>query len=422
MSGAGTIEEETGPYSGHEIANLVLQTIPENLKITVSAPVGAASIPVDSGIQPSGNLELTSALAAFSRALYKINSNGSYPNIEEMKYRQNEMREARNEVQGALFQLSDNRCNAFELRLRQLSSSWTFSLGSLATVVGGAGAIVSGDAARALSGASGALSGVNAEYQKDIMSSLTSSVIIPGIAKQRAGVRQEIANRRCMGIVSYPLSIAIADAIRYHSACSTDVGVAAAANSISQIHTQSLADVQQAVLAVQALSNTLNGSAGGKSASTAGTPKNASGSAQATPPTDGRTTSTGATSTTAPSSGSTAATGGTTITPPSGGSTVATAGTTAPTSPTAKELPQSGGATFAGSGISGQNNGSQNTPLIGDAVDLPECRSLDEDGLLPSVTTVTAKIGTSASKATNTATAPTLSNTTLGKSSQTVMY
>ena len=92
-------------------------------------------------------------------------------------------------------------------------------------------------------------SGVSAEYQRDMMSNLTTSVIIPGIEKQRSAVLGEIAQRRCLGVGSYPLTLAIADVVRFHGACSADMGIAAAGQAVSQTNTTSLdtllATVQQ---------------------------------------------------------------------------------------------------------------------------------------------------------------------------------
>lgn len=174
---------------------------------------------------------------------------------------QTQLRNARNTIQGYVISASSNRCNAFKNRLREQSTSTTFGLGSLAVGLSAAGAVISGGASQVLSGLAGGTSGINAEYNRDIMSGLTSGVIIPGIDVQRTAIMQEISNRRCLGVGSYPLTYALADAIRFHSACSTDVGIAVASSAISQTRTQTLAEVRDAIEAANGVTEELRKSA-----------------------------------------------------------------------------------------------------------------------------------------------------------------
>jgi hypothetical protein len=97
---------------------------------------------------------------------------------------------------------------------------------------------------------------VKGEFNSDLLSNVTSTVIVPGIDKQRADILQEITNRRCLGISSYNLMQALNDAIRYHAACSTDTGVAAAGSALSQSQkttSPSTADVANAIDTMTAL-------------------------------------------------------------------------------------------------------------------------------------------------------------------------
>ena len=57
--------------------------------------------------------------------------------------------------------------------------------------------------------------GVNGtdEFQKDFFNGLVTSVVIPGIDRQRADLRNNIAMNSCKGITDYPLTMAIAEAI-----------------------------------------------------------------------------------------------------------------------------------------------------------------------------------------------------------------
>ena len=204
---------------------------------------------IGSAYSPPGTppASVDSAIVGFSQTL------GDSPTASL----QNRMRDARNAIQGTLLAASNNRCNGFKIVLRERASNVGFSLGSLSTITGTAGAIVTAGSSRILSGIAGSFAGVNAQYQRDILSSLATSVIIPGIDQERGAILQEIADRRCAGVQSYDLTTAIVDALRYNSACSTDRGVAAAGVAISQARTQSLDDVLAALKAFSALQDAI---------------------------------------------------------------------------------------------------------------------------------------------------------------------
>ena len=88
----------------------------------------------------------------------------------------------RNTLQDRILLASQSRCGFYEEYLKRFQSHSAGMFGSLATILGGAGAIVTGaQGARLLSGAAGIASGVGAELQKDLFAGLASTVIIPGI-------------------------------------------------------------------------------------------------------------------------------------------------------------------------------------------------------------------------------------------------
>jgi hypothetical protein len=231
LSGAGVVLDKSfQPYD---------QTTLNTLIVAAAGRDGGKSRLADTS-------SLDATLGSFSQALYE--------NGKTSADLQNALRDARNQVQGALLTTSTNRCGAFKQVLRERSTTTNFVLGALTTSLGAAGAIVSGGASQALAGAAAAASGTNAEFNKDIMSNVTSSVIIPGIDKQRSAILQEILNRRCLGVSSYTLTQALADAVRYHAACATDVGVAAASSALSQSNkTTSLADAANTLATFKAM-------------------------------------------------------------------------------------------------------------------------------------------------------------------------
>lgn len=171
-------------------------------------------------------------------------------------------RSRRNEIQGVLLAASVQRCNVYKSYLRRIYTMTDFSLGSLATIFGGVGAIITGvQATHIFSGLASVSSGLRAEFNQDMLSNLTTSIIIPGIEKRRSEIMTEIAPRRCLSLPSYSLSTAIEDAIRFHGACATDVGIAVASTTISRSNEIGLDAVKSALQKandIQALALALN--------------------------------------------------------------------------------------------------------------------------------------------------------------------
>jgi hypothetical protein len=138
-------------------------------------------------------------------------------------------------LQDRILLASQSRCGFYKEYLKRFQSNSATFFGSLATILGGAGAIVTGaDGARALAGLAGISSGVGAEMQKDLFASVTSTVIVPGIEKRRAAILQNIINNRCQTPDRYTIGLALTDALAFHSACSMDVGIAEGGYAIKQ--------------------------------------------------------------------------------------------------------------------------------------------------------------------------------------------
>jgi hypothetical protein len=195
-------------------------------------------------------------------------------------------------------------------------------------------------------------SGINGEYQRDMLSSLATSVIIPGIDRQLASDRQEIAGRRCLGISSYPLPVAIADALRFHGDCTADTGIAAAGQSLATNKTNSLSDVASGVQAAMAVHQALYGTtkADTSQTSAAKTGSNAS---------QGNATAANGTSPTTPTPAT------------------ATAPGKNPSSTTNSAQSQT---TIAASG------GANSNPLLGESVPIDQCEPLSLEGTTNSKT------------------------------------
>ncbi len=133
---------------------------------------------------------------------------------------------ARNEIQDRLLASSEQRCDAYKKYLRHLDGSEGFVAGALGTALAGAGSIVTGaNTARLFSGLAGISNGIGAEAKQNIFSNLASSVIIPGIQKRRADLLQDMMKKRCHSVATYTVALAIADALKFHAACTMDVGM-----------------------------------------------------------------------------------------------------------------------------------------------------------------------------------------------------
>ncbi|WP_426994302.1 hypothetical protein [Methylomonas sp. CM2] len=138
----------------------------------------------------------------------------------------------RNAIQNKIIAASNQRCNAYLNYLQISYSDTNFMLGFLTTAAGGAGSIVSGAmAARALSGAAAVLSGTQAEVNQDYFYNQTVNIILTGITDARKSIINEIEGDAGRGVdggtnyLAYPIEKAIADAIRYHGACTIAKGV-----------------------------------------------------------------------------------------------------------------------------------------------------------------------------------------------------
>jgi hypothetical protein len=330
MAGAGVVLDK--PFEPYDEASL-------SRLIVASSPKGT--------VAPGKTLEET--VGNFSAALYTGTPSENL---------QNQMRDARNQVQATLLATSSNRCNAFKQLLRAKSTNTNFFLGSLASAAGAAGAIVTGGASQALSGVTAATNGVKGEFNADLLSNVTSTVIVPGIDKQRADILQEITNRRCLGISSYNLMQSLNDAIRYHAACSTDTGVAAAGSALSQSQkttSPSTADVANAIDTMTALNAKMKAAVASGPAQPDGKPKGHKATAAAGPP-----AASGTDSTAPKQAGGAGGNAADPSQPPSSDNT----------SPTTAQ--------------------SKTTTLLGEQIDYLQCPSLNPDGTLPATAIPTA--------------------------------
>jgi len=141
----------------------------------------------------------------------------------------------RNSIQERILAASNQRCNEYKKFLRQFEAEGNFLLGTATTVLGGLGAIFTPAATvRALSGSAAITSGTRAEFQEDFFQRLATHVITAGIDARRQELYRDMKDRQKEPYLTYTVSAAINDAVTYHSACNTVVGLQAANDSIQK--------------------------------------------------------------------------------------------------------------------------------------------------------------------------------------------
>nr|VFK40752.1 MAG: hypothetical protein BECKSD772F_GA0070984_10708 [Candidatus Kentron sp. SD]VFK46388.1 MAG: hypothetical protein BECKSD772E_GA0070983_10728 [Candidatus Kentron sp. SD] len=155
----------------------------------------------------------------------------------------------RNRIQDQIILASQQRCNLFKTFIKRVDTKTKSFTGSMATLLGGMGAIFTpASTARALSGSSAIFSGIGAEITQAYFSNVATHVIVPGIEAQRKTIRDAIGEKQLASIQDYPVEMAIADAVSFHGACSIDVGLKAAGNAIKEVRNPGLATMNKALI------------------------------------------------------------------------------------------------------------------------------------------------------------------------------
>lgn len=141
----------------------------------------------------------------------------------------------RNRVQDRLIGASNQRCSAYKVYLNRFDAYQQTGFGWATTILGGAAAIVGGlKDARILGGLAGVSSGMQAEISQGFLGNLASYVIVPGIELRRRAIHEEMMARRASE-TEYTLQAALADAARYHGACTLSVGLEQAKEAIQTV-------------------------------------------------------------------------------------------------------------------------------------------------------------------------------------------
>ena len=237
------IGSESEFFTAARLADIVEASY-QDTRRTPTAPDAKTTQTATTETEEEAVRRLDRAFANFARSTYVAGGSDEKNALLRSQYR---MRDARNTIQDQLIAASNNRCNVYKTQLTRFSTGTQFGLGSVATIAGGVGALLSGGATQAASAVAGIASGVNAEFQKDFMANVMTNVIIPGIDRQRADLRNQIVKNSCRSISEYPLPLAIAETIRYHGACNINVGIATSGQAVTRTQPDSLEAVLAAV-------------------------------------------------------------------------------------------------------------------------------------------------------------------------------
>lgn len=155
----------------------------------------------------------------------------SYDNRDPVRLAQR-----RNRVQDRLIGASNQRCSAYTVYLNRFDAYQQTGFGWATTLFGGAAAIVGGlKDARILGGLAGISSGFQAELAQGLLGNLASYVIVPGMELRRKEIMNEMNSRRTGDIGRYNLEAALADAGRYHGACTLVAGLEQAKDAIKTV-------------------------------------------------------------------------------------------------------------------------------------------------------------------------------------------
>lgn len=156
--------------------------------------------------------------ASFEDALAAFDRSGTGPDRAER----------RNAIVGAVLLASDKNCDVYleYLHGNQIAIKGFASVA--ATILGGAASVTTPERSSHLLAAIGtAATGVGGNLSEAVFSNRAVDVIVSGIRSERASLRQEIqGSMRAETYGDWPLSIAIADGLKYHGRCNAISGLA----------------------------------------------------------------------------------------------------------------------------------------------------------------------------------------------------
>lgn len=158
----------------------------------------------------------------------------------------------RRQIQDTIIAESNSLCGEYEQALNRFNQEGNFLFGSASTVLGGLGALFTDvTAARSLAGAASITSGVRSELNSDVFQQQAIQVITNGINSRRKRIAQIMACHVNDSLQNYTLERAVAQAFKYHEACSLIEGLEEANKATSQGSDVGLAAAHQTMHAIE---------------------------------------------------------------------------------------------------------------------------------------------------------------------------
>ncbi|MFT4925406.1 MAG: hypothetical protein ACI8WB_001499 [Phenylobacterium sp.] len=144
---------------------------------------------------------------------------------------------SRNNFVSYIMALSEQKCSEYKKFLVRDKQKIGTLFGSLTTLFAGTSAILThAHTAKVFAAASGVSSGINSVYDQERFAALAMEVITAGIDTRRTAIANETKGKFKTGLMEYPISAALADAMRFHGACSAVTGFEVAKESINRFH------------------------------------------------------------------------------------------------------------------------------------------------------------------------------------------
>jgi len=142
----------------------------------------------------------------------------------------------RNEMQDRIIASSNQRCGNYLREIISAKSQSQMGWGTLSLLLSGAASVTTPiKAAQTLAAGGAFAAGTNALYNESYFNSLAVGVIASGITKNRESILERIQLHRKQSLLDYPVNMAVADAIAYHSSCNILIGLETASNALKQV-------------------------------------------------------------------------------------------------------------------------------------------------------------------------------------------
>jgi hypothetical protein len=141
----------------------------------------------------------------------------------------------RNEVIGNLLAASDRKCDRYTMFIGQFNSNVKVGFGALAHAGSTLAEVATGGVAKALSVLASTATDASARLENGHFSDQALPIIVGAYVAARESIRTEIENHMKNDDTSkYTVGQGIADAFRYHAACSVEIGLAEANKAVQE--------------------------------------------------------------------------------------------------------------------------------------------------------------------------------------------